>query len=72
MMSKKIMISVDDGLLSEIEAYATRMHLNRSASIAVLCSTALQAQKSLNTMDELLKAYREERVLQESKSLDSE
>lgn len=59
-MAKKIMISVDESLLSEIEVYAKSMHLNRSASISVLCSTALQAQKSINTLDELIKAYKAE------------
>ena len=45
-MAKKIMISVDEKLLSEIEDYAAKMHLNRSASFSVLCSAALQALKN--------------------------
>lgn len=61
-MAKKIMISVDEKLLSEIEDYAAKMHLNRSASFSVLCSTALQAQKSMVALDKLMKAYEAEKA----------
>lgn len=57
-MAKKIMISIDEALLKDVEDYANKMHLNRSASFSVLCSTALQAQKSIDTLTELLNAYR--------------
>lgn len=66
-MAKKIMISVDEGLLADIEAYAAKMHLNRSASFSVLCSMALQAQKSMSTLDELMQAYKAEKAAQEVK-----
>ena len=66
-MVKKVMISVDEGLLADIEAYAAKMHLNRSASFSVLCSTALQAQRSINTLDELMKAYKAEQAAKEGK-----
>lgn len=66
-MVKKVMISVDEGLLADIEAYAAKMHLNRSASFSVLCSTALQAQRSMNTLDELMKAYKAEQAAKEGK-----
>lgn len=69
-MAKKIMISVDESLLTEIEDYAKKMHLNRSASFAVLCSTALQAQKGMNTLDELLQAYKAEKLAQDVKQLE--
>ena len=51
--------------LAEIEEYAAKMHLNRSASFSVLCSTALQAQKSMTTLDELMQAYKAEKAAQE-------
>lgn len=66
-MAKKIMISVDEGLLADIEAYGVKMHLNRSASFSVLCSTALQAQKSMSMLDELMQAYKAEKAAQEVK-----
>ena len=61
-MAKKIMISMDESLIADIEAYAAKMHLNRSASISVLCSTALQAQKSMTTLDELMQLYKAEQA----------
>lgn len=61
-MAKKIMISMDESLIADIEAYAAKMHLNRSASISVLCSTALQAQKSITTLDELMQFYKAEQA----------
>lgn len=61
-MAKKIMISVDEKLLSEIEDYAAKMHLNRSASFSVLCSSALQAQKSMVVLDKLMKTYEAEKA----------
>jgi len=59
-MAKKIMISVDEELLEEVESYAKRMHLNRSASFSVLCSTALQAQKGLTALADLAAAINAE------------
>lgn len=71
-MAKKIMISVDENLLTDIEDYAKKMHLNRSASFSVLCSTALQAQKGMNTLDELLQAYKAEKLAQDVKQLEGD
>lgn len=61
MAYKKLMISLDEKLLAEIEEYAEKMHLNRSASIAVLCSTALEARKGMNTLDKLLNFVEEQK-----------
>jgi len=64
MALKKIMLNLDEGLLSDIEEYAGKMHLNRTAAISVLCSTALQAQKGISTLDEMIKIYKAEKSLQ--------
>ena len=60
-MQKKIMFSIDEKLLAEIEAYADEMHLNRSAAVTVLCSTALQQKRSLSAIEEFIKAYKAEK-----------
>lgn len=62
MALKKIMLGLDEELLSDIEAYASKMHLNRTAAISVLCSTALQAQKNMSTLSQLMEVYRAEKV----------
>lgn len=65
MALKKIMLNLDEALLTDIEEYAGKMHLNRTAAISVLCSTALQAQKGMNTLDELVKLYKAEKAVQD-------
>lgn len=61
-VAKKVVISIDESLLADIESYAAKMHLNRSAAISVLCSTSLQAQKSMSTLDELMQLYKAEQA----------
>lgn len=58
MALKKIMLNLDEALLTDIEEYAGKMHLNRTAAISVLCSTALQGIKSIDTLDELTKTLK--------------
>ena len=53
-MQQKVMFSIDEGLLSEIEKYAEKMHLNRSAAVSVLCSTSLSADESIRVLSRLL------------------
>ena len=64
---KKCMIGFDEELLAEIEAYAAKMHINRTAAVIVLCSTALQAQKTMNTLDEFMQAFKAEKAALEVK-----
>lgn len=65
MAIRKVMLGFDEELLAEIEAYAAKMHINRTAAVTVLCSTALQAQKGMNTLDELVKLYKAEKAAQD-------
>lgn len=67
MALKKCMIGFDEELLAEIEAYAAKMHINRTAAVTVLCSTALQAQKAMNTLDEFMQVFKAEKAAQEGK-----
>lgn len=67
MALKKCMIGFDEELLAEIEAYAAKMHINRTAAVTVLCSTALQAQKAMNTLDEFMQAFKAEKAALEVK-----
>ena len=66
MALKKCMIGFDEEL-AEIEAYAAKMHINRTAAVTVLCSTALQAQKAMNTLDEFMQAFKAEKAALEVK-----
>ena len=50
----RININIDKGLMNRVDEYATNLSINRTAAVAVLLSNALDTQKSLNSMDELL------------------
>lgn len=69
-MAKKLMISIDEKLLDEIEAYAEQMYLNRSAAISFLCATSLQTSSAMKTLEKLLEVYEKEnnKLISDSKS----
>jgi len=64
---KKCMIGFDEELLAEIETYAAKMHINRTAAVTVLCSTALQAQRTMNTLEDFMELYKSEKSALELK-----
>lgn len=66
MALQKLVCNVDEGLLKQVDEYAASLHITRTAAVAVLLSTALQAQKSMNTLDELMQAYKAEKAAQEA------
>ena len=49
-------------LVERIDEYADRMSINRSSAINVLCNTALDAQQSMNTLEELTRLLRENQI----------
>lgn len=53
--------------MEQVDVYASSLHITRTAAVAVLLSTALQAQRSMNTLDELMKAYKAEQAAKEGK-----
>jgi len=65
MALQKLVCNIDDALMKQVDEYAASLHITRTAAVAVLLSTALQAQKSMNTLDELMKAYKAEKAAQE-------
>lgn len=67
MALQKLVCNIDDALMKQLDEYAASLHITRTAAVAVLLSTALQAQKSMNTLEELMKAYKAEKAVQEVK-----
>jgi len=65
MALQKLVCNIEDSLLKQVDDYAASLHITRTAAVAVLLSTALQAQKSMNTLDELIKAYKAEKAAHE-------
>ncbi len=65
MALQKLVCNIDDALMKQVDEYAASLHITRTAAVAVLLSTSLQAQKSMNTLDELMNAYKAEKASQE-------
>lgn len=60
---KKVTMNFDEGLLADIQAYADKMHINRSAAIAVICSEFLKNQKLVTTLDEMMGLIKEQKSI---------
>ncbi len=56
---KRININIPLDTLERIDEYAEKMTISRTAAILVLTNNALDSQRAMNTLDELLIAYRE-------------
>lgn len=59
---KRLNTNMPLDLVNRIDEYADRMCINRSSAINVLCSLALDSQKAVGTMEEMLRVVREERL----------
>ena len=64
MSLRKLACNIDESLIEQLDEYAASLHITRTAAVSVLLSTALQAQKSMNTLEELMKAYKAEKAVQ--------
>jgi len=64
MALQRLVCNIDETLMEQLDEYAASLHITRTAAVAVLLSTALQAQKSMNTLEELMKAYKAEKAAQ--------
>lgn len=62
---KKLVCNIEDSLMEQVDSYAASLHITRTAAVSVLLSTALNAQKSMNILDEFLKAYKAEKAVEE-------
>ena len=56
---KRININVPVETLERIDTYANNMSINRTSAILVLLSQAMDSQKAMSDLGELLKLYQE-------------
>ena len=54
---KRINLNLDEELLSQLDDYASKMHISRSSALSVLLSQVFQNQKAIQTMSNLVEAY---------------
>lgn len=60
MAQKKYTIGMEPELIERIEQYAAKYHVTRNAAISLLVTQALDAQKALGTLEELMQVYKME------------
>ena len=60
---KKVTMNFDEQLLSDIQEYADKMHINRSAAISVMCSEFLKNQKLVSTLDEMMTLVKQQKSI---------
>lgn len=67
MAVQKLVCNLDENLLRDVDAYASTLHINRTAAVSVLLSRALQADKFTDTLSDFMAAYKTEKAEQENK-----
>nr|CDL66273.1 unnamed protein product [uncultured bacterium]CRY93877.1 hypothetical protein [uncultured prokaryote] len=61
MALKRVNMNIDEELLTQLDDYASKMHISRSSALAVLLSQMFQSQKAMQTMSDLVVAYNDEK-----------
>lgn len=56
----RLNINLPVELMKRVDNYADNMAINRTSAVAVLLSMALDSQRTINALEELMTAYRNE------------
>ena len=59
--TNRINLNMPCDLAYRVDEYASKMNINRTSAICVLLNLALDSQKAMNDIGELLKLYQEEK-----------
>lgn len=59
--TNRINLNMPCDLAYRVDEYASKMNINRTSAICVLLNMALDSQKAMNDLGELLRLYQEER-----------
>lgn len=59
---KRLNVNMPVDLVLRIDEYSDKMCINRSSAINVLCSLALDSQKAMNSIDDMLKLVKDEQA----------
>lgn len=60
--TKKIVINVTEDLFNRVDVFATEMNLNRTAAVTVLISQALDHNRMIKNMNELVNITQSEQL----------
>lgn len=58
--TNRINLNMPCDLAYRVDEYASKMNINRTSAICVLLNMALDSQKAMNDLGELLRLYQEE------------
>lgn len=59
-------MNIPTELMDKLDEYADRMNISRTSAVCVLLSQALDSQKAINDLGELLKLVKAEQMKQEN------
>lgn len=60
----RVTVNLNSELVNQVDKYAENMNINRTSAVAVLLSQAVNSQKAMNDLGELIKLYQEEQQKQ--------
>lgn len=56
----RVVVNLNSELVKQVDSYAGSMNINRTSAVAVLLSQAVNSQKAMNDLGELLKMAKAE------------
>lgn len=56
----RVVVNLNSELVKQVDSYAESMNINRTSAVAVLLSQAVNSQKAMNDLGELLKMAKAE------------
>ena len=62
----RVVVNLNSELVRQVDSYAESMNINRTSAVAVLLSQAVNSQKAMNDLGELLKMVKAEQMKQEN------
>ena len=62
--TNRINLNMPCDLACRVDEYASKMNINRTSAICVLLNLALDSQKAMSTLEQLLQVYQEEQKKQ--------
>jgi metal-responsive CopG/Arc/MetJ family transcriptional regulator len=66
METTRINLNMSNELVKKVDNYAAKMCITRTSAICVLLSQALDSQKAMNDLGELLKLYKQQNNVEET------
>lgn len=60
----KLQVNCEADLVEQVDAYAEKLHITRTAAVSVLLTRALQAEQAMFDLGRLMDAYEAEKTAQ--------